>query len=131
MAAISHAFTVAVREWQWMEFNPMSRISKSKEPRGRVRYLEDDERERFLKSCRERSQPLLYAAVVLSLATGARQGEIMSLQWKDVDLIRGVIILHETKNDERRSVPLTGHALNTIKELRTNHPTVFQLVFPG
>ena len=55
----------------------------------------------------------------------------MSLQWKDVDLIRGVIILHETKNDERRSVPLTGHALNTIKELRTNHPTVFPWVFPG
>ena len=131
MAAISHAFTVAVREWQWMEFNPMTRISKSKEPRGRVRYLEDDERERFLKSCLESSQPLLYAAVVLSLATGARQGEIMSLQWKDVDLIRGVIILHETKNDERRSVPLTGHALNTIKELRTNHPTVFPWVFPG
>jgi len=131
MAAISHAFTVAVREWQWMEFNPMSRISKSKEPRGRVRYLEDDERERFLKSCLESSQPLLYAAVVLSLATGARQGEILFLQWKDVDLNRGVITLHETKNDERRSVPLTGHALETIKELRRNHPTVFQWVFPG
>ena len=53
--------------------------------------------------------------MVLSLATGARQGEIMSLHWRDVDLKRGVIILHETKNDERRSVPLTGHALNTIR----------------
>ena len=65
------------------------------------------------------------------MATGARQGEVLSLQWKDIDLQRGVIILLETKNDERRSVPLTGHALNTIKKLRTNHPTVFPWVFPG
>ena len=114
-----------------MEFNPASRISKFKESRGRVRYLEDDERERLLTACPKSSQPLLYPAVVISSATGARQSEILSLHWKDVDLIRGVIILHETKNDERRSVPLTGHALNTIKKLRTNHPTVFPWVFPG
>ena len=44
LAAISHAFTVAVREWQWMDSNPMSRVAKGKEARGRVRYLEDNER---------------------------------------------------------------------------------------
>ena len=131
LAAISHAFSTAVREWQWMESNPVLRVSKMKEPRGRVRYLKDDERERFLKACLESSQPLLYPAVVLSLATGARQGEIMSLQWKDVDLKEGLIVLHETKNDERRSVTLSGHALNTIKDLRTKHPTIFPWVFPG
>lgn len=131
MAAISHAFSVAVREWQWMESNPLAQVSKSKESRGRVRYLKDEERTRLLETCQASTQPLLYPAVVLSLATGARQGEIMSLQWKDIDLNRGVIVLHETKNNERRSVPLAGHALDTIKELRANHPTIFHWVFPG
>lgn len=131
LAAISIAFSMGVREWQWMEFNPVSRISKAKEPRGRVRYLEDDERERFLEACRQSQQSLLYPAVVLSLATGARQGEILSLQWKDVDFKGGMIVFHETKNDERRSISLAGHALKTIKDLRKNIPTVFPWVFPG
>lgn len=114
-----------------MEFNPVSRIKKSKEPRGRIRYLDDEERERFLKACLNNKNHLLYPAVMLSLASGGRQAEILSLQWKDVDLTLGMITLHETKNDEIRSVPLTGHALNSIKELRQNHPTVFPWVFPG
>lgn len=131
LAVLSHAFTIAVREWEWAEDNPVLKVSKRKEPRGRVRYLEEDERERLLIACQKSIQPLLFPAVILSLGTGARQGEILSLQWKDVDLTKGVITLHETKNDERRSVPLTGHPLDTIKELRRNHPTVFQWVFPG
>ena len=34
-AALSHAFSVAVREWGWVEENPFSRIQKLPEPRGR------------------------------------------------------------------------------------------------
>ncbi len=131
LAVLSHAFTNAVREWEWAEENPVLKVSKRKEPRGRVRYLDDDERQRLLEASQESSQPLLYPAVVLSIATGARQSEVLSLQWKDIDLTRGMITLHETKNDERRSVPLTGHALDSIKNLRQNHPTVFSWVFPG
>ena len=39
----------------------------------------------------------------------------MHLTWDDVDLNRGRITLNETKNDERRTVPLVGHALEIIK----------------
>ena len=44
LAYLSRAFTVAVREWQWIESNPVKRVSKLKEPRGRVRFLDDGER---------------------------------------------------------------------------------------
>lgn len=113
LAVLSHAFTTAVQEWEWAEENPVLKVSKRKEPRGRVRYLDEDERRRLLDACQKSTQPLLNPAVVLSLATGARQGEVLSLKWKDVDLTKGMITLHKTKNDERRSVPLGGHALNT------------------
>ncbi|MCH9045045.1 MAG: site-specific integrase, partial [SAR324 cluster bacterium] len=131
LAVLSHAFTIAVREWQWAEENPVLKVSKRTEPRGRVRYLDDDERERLLKACLESDQPLLYPAVVLSLATGARQGEIWPIKWKDVHIERGLITLYDTKNGEPRSVPLTGHALDVMRELRSKHATVFQWVFPG
>ena len=42
--------------------------------------------------------------------------EILGLKWKDVDLVRKVITLHETKNGERRLLPLAGHALELIQE---------------
>lgn len=48
MAVLSHAFTIAVKEWGWVEDSPISKVSKPKEPRGRVRFLDDEERERLL-----------------------------------------------------------------------------------
>jgi integrase len=35
--------------------------------------------------------------VVLALSTGARKMELLRLPWRDVDLQRGVITLHDTK----------------------------------
>src|SRR5690606_3093396 len=51
MAALSVAFTAAVKEWGWMDDNPMRKVTKPKESRGRVRFLSDDERIRLLKAC--------------------------------------------------------------------------------
>jgi integrase len=51
MAALSHLFTVAFKEWGWIEENPFLKISKLKEPRGRVRFLSDDERTKLLEAC--------------------------------------------------------------------------------
>lgn len=47
LAALSHCFTVAVKEWGWIENNPLLKVTKPKEPRGRVRFLSDDERTRL------------------------------------------------------------------------------------
>jgi len=129
MAALGHALTIAVREWQWLDDSPMRKVSKPKEPKGRVRFLSDDERARLLKACRESANPLLYTVVVLALATGARKGEIMGLTWDDVSLKRGTATLTDTKNGETRTAHLTGHALELVKELskvrRINTPLLF------
>ena len=43
LSALSHAFTIVVNEWGWLEDNPLRKVRKSKETRGRVRFLSDDE----------------------------------------------------------------------------------------
>lgn len=131
MAALSHAFTIAVKEWGWLEDSPMRKVTKPKESRGRVRFLSDDERVRLLKACKESSNPYLYPVVVLALSTGMRNGEIMGLTWDSVDLNRGRAILHETKNGERRAVALTGHALEILKELGKVRRIDGNLIFPS
>ena len=115
MAALSHLFSVAFKEWQWVESNPLVRVSKPREPRGRVRFLSDDERGRLLEACRESRNPILYDVVVLALSTGMRRNEIMTLHWPAVDLGRRMVTLHDTKNRESRSVPLAGIAFDLIE----------------
>lgn len=131
LAILSHVYTVAMNEWQWVQDNPLKKISKMKEPRGRVRFLSDDERARLLDECRKSVSPYLYVIVVLALSTGARKMELLSLQWRDIDLERGLIVLHETKNDDRRSLVLAGHALVLMKEHSKIRRLDTDLVFPG
>jgi integrase len=114
LAALSVCLSYGVKALQWLERNPCERITKSPESRGRVRFLSDDERERLLSACK--AHPDLYLAVVLSLTTGARQAEIMTLRWGQIDFARQVITLHETKNGERRAIPLVGDAFTLLQE---------------
>lgn len=131
MVALSHAFTVAVNDWQWLEDSPMRKVKKPKESRGRVRFLDDDERHKFLAACKESSNNWLYPCVILALSTGMRQGELMSLKWQDVNLKDGYLILHETKNGERRRVPLAGHGLELLREHAKVRRLDTDLLFPG
>lgn len=116
LAALSHAFTIGIKEWGWIENNPILKITKPKEPRGRVRFLSDDEREKLLVAAKESKSEYLYLIIVLCLSTGARKMEILGLKWQNVDLERGIITLHETKNGERRILPIAGHALELMKQ---------------
>jgi integrase len=131
LAALSHAFSTAVNEWQWLEDSPVLKVKKPSESRGRVRYLDDDERPKLLAACKESSNTWLYPCVVLALATGMRHGELMGLVWKDVSLKDGFLILHETKNGERRRVPLSGIALELLKEHSKIKRIDTQLLFPS
>jgi len=131
MAALSHAFTVAVKEWGWLEDSPLRKVSKPKEPRGRVRYLADDERGRLLEECPKSDSPDLYCALVLALATGARRSEILCLRWGQVDFTRHAITLLETKNGEIRSLPLVGHAFGLMDARAKVRRIDTDLVFPG
>lgn len=131
LAALSHCLTIAVTEYGWIDDSPMRKVSKPKLPRGRVRFLSDEERSALLSACKESTNPFLYIVVVLALSTGMRQGEIMKLRWEDIDLFRGRIILHETKNGERRVVPLKGLALKLLQGLIKMQSRDFGFLFPS
>jgi integrase len=131
MAALSHAFTIAVNEWQWLEDSPMRKVKKPKESKGRVRWLDDDERAKLLTACKESSNAWLYPCVILALSSGMRQAELFSLKWQDVNLKDGFIVLHETKNGDRRRVPLSGLALSLLQEHAKVRRIDTPLLFPS
>ncbi|HPD83805.1 MAG: site-specific integrase [Alphaproteobacteria bacterium] len=131
MAVLSHAFTVAMKEWEWTNDNPCMRVSKLKEARGRTRYLSKEERFRLLDACYQSCNKYLYTIVVLALSTGARKNEILSLKWENIHFDREVIQLNETKNGEIRILPLQDYALELVLELYNKRKANVDLLFPS
>lgn len=114
LASLSVTLSYAVKTLQWLENNPCEKIQKPSESKGRVRFLSDDERAALLQACE--SHVDLYLAVILALSTGARQSEVMSLRYSQIDFTRKIITLHDTKNGDKRALPLVGKAFELLQQ---------------
>lgn len=131
MAVLSHAFTVAIKEWGWVDDSPLRKVTKPKESRGRIRFLDDNERVQLLQACKESPNPYLYTMVVLALSTGMRLGELKKIKWVHLEIDKGRIVLYETKNQQIRQVALAGLSLELIRELERNRRLDSHYLFPG
>jgi integrase len=103
-----------------------ARKGKDAEPPGRVRYLDDDERRRLLDACE--GNPRLSALVRLALLTGMRQGELMGLEWRRVDLARGMVSLARAKAGPR-AVALSDAAVEILRDLHNRRVLGWERVF--
>jgi integrase len=131
IATLSHALSFAVKERRLIDRNPVSDISRKKEGRGRTRFLTDEERAGLLEACSLSDWAPLRTLVLLAITTGARKGELITLQWADVDLKKGRALVRETKNGEQRVLPLAGRALDALRTLRMHGGARSEYVFPN
>ena len=129
LAVMSHACTLAEREWGWLQSNPVRKVGRLKEPPGRVRYLTDRERKRLLTAVRASEHPHLYPIVLIALTTGARRNEILSLRWSSVNLKAHRAVIEHTKNGERRSLALVPQVIEELKKLKKVRQIDDDLVF--
>lgn len=116
LSALSALYTWALKKGS-IDHHPLRGISPMSEGDERVRYLSDDERERLLDSCLECGGASLHALATLALSTGARRGELLGLRWSDIDLRSGSVVLGTDKSKPRRSLPLAGPAVATLRPL--------------
>lgn len=132
MCSLSIALTKAINEWEWLDTNPMAKVEKKKVAKGRVRFLSSKEQTNLLEVCKKSPNKHLYLLVVIALSTGARYGEIMGLTWDNVnlDIETPMFYFMDTKNGENRAVPITGLALDVIKEFSKIRQINSKLVFP-
>jgi integrase len=115
---LSHAIDIARREWDlYVPLNPCTLVRHAPTARPRSRRLQGDEEHRLLTQCRAARNPWLAHFVSLAVATGMRRGELLSLQWANVDLEKRTAFLPITKNGEARRVPLSSQALAIFQGL--------------
>lgn len=104
--------------------NPVSQIRKPKIAAGRDRRLLDGEEALLLAACRSSKVKGLAPAVALAIETAARQGELLALDWRDIDLTACTARLRGegggvTKNGaEFREVPLSPRAVEILREIQ-------------
>jgi len=111
MALMKHAFSLAIKEWEWVRDNPVRKVSMEKEGASRDRWLHLEEEEVLLTA----SPAWLKEIVIFAIETGCRRGEILSVEWKDVDLFKRTVTVLGEKTEERRVIPLTQKALEVLK----------------
>ncbi len=134
LSLLSHLFTIAIKEWRLgLIYNPVMNIRKPPPGQGRNRRLSADEEKTLLEACDKHSNPMLGWIVRTALFTGMRAGEIISLRRGQVDLVRRVVRLTDTKNGSARTVPLTNEAKKVLDSALRNPARPFDtdLVFYG
>jgi integrase len=86
------------------------------EPKGRTRFLSDSELAALLEAAKP--DAMMHSALLVSLATGIRQGELLRLTWADIDLAKRRIRILRAKNNEARSGFLPDVAAKALAKLK-------------
>lgn len=120
-------FNLAVK-WKKLETSPAQGIKNLKtEDSKKRRFLTDGECDQLLKA----SPPDLYPIFFVLIHTGMRKGELINLEWKDVDLYRRMITIQRKSfwvpKSGEREIPMSRKVEEVIKKL----PRKSNLVFPG
>ena len=99
-------FGWAIKAGLWDERNPASSIPRNRE-RSRDRFLQGDEMPRFFRALAEERNETIRDYMLISLFTGARQGNVLTMKWSHIDFTSRIWFIPETKNGTAHMVPLT------------------------
>jgi integrase len=124
---LSKMFSLAMR-WRMRTDNPAKGVERNPEVK-RTRYLTGKETARLNAALDELEDQRVADLVRILMLTGARRGEVLSMQWAHVDLEEETWTKpgHTTKQKTEHRVPLSEAALEII----ARQPKDALFVFPG
>jgi len=122
LSYFSSIITHARNEWGINIVNPISLVSKPKNPQGRSRILDDAETNALFEALRSTGRRSIWMLPLMKLAleTAMRRSELLGLRWDNIDLRRRTIFLQLTKNGTSRTVPLSTSAIQILTEMPRN-----------
>ena len=130
MLARIHIIYNKAIEWGWNGINPANSIKKFKE-KSRDRFLHPDELPRFFESLEAEENSTIKDYIYVSLFTGARKSNVLSMKWEDINFERCEWLIPETKNGESLRVHLTEKVIDILKnrlQSSSNSKWVFESI---
>lgn len=127
LSIISHLFKTARREWGLKDLvNPILDVAKPKVNNERSLRLSALEEKYLLDAidnpgdgAGNRANKYIGPMVRFALETAMRQGEMLALDWRYVDIDNKIATLLDTKNSDKAvKVPLSPAAINVLKSLQ-------------
>ncbi len=128
---ISSILSTAV-QWQVIFSNPCQRVKPPKVEKAEPRYLDEFEAGKMLELLEK--EPIQYrTAIKLLLYTGFRRGELLGLEWEDIDFDNRIIhvqrsslylpdkgiFIDETKNaTSARVIKIPDTAIDTLRDFK-------------
>ncbi|MBG3850080.1 site-specific integrase [Xanthomonas sp. WHRI 8391] len=135
LSRIRGALSRAV-DWGMIDQHPMRTVKQAKgADDSRVRYLTHEEERQLRAGLQQRSQgraPHLLPMVLVALNTGMRRGELLGLDWADVNLPGKLVTVTvaNAKSRKARHIPLNSEAHDTLARWREQGAGI-GLVFPS
>ncbi|MBI3653811.1 MAG: site-specific integrase [Acidobacteria bacterium] len=123
MTCLSRIFNMAIRDGVTSS-TPCDQVKLLREDNQRTRYLSAEEEARLLRQCigeREHLRPI----ILLAINTGMRRGEILALRWSQIDFLRNLIHLSNTKSGKGRDVPINSTVREVLLKLDQSKEFVF------
>ena len=124
IALLRAAWGYARKEWYNVKDDAWLALTMPSKGRHRERIYTQEEIDRIVLALGwEEGKPVqdkrhqTAVAFLLSLETAMRSGELLSLERAQVDLKKQVAQLDQTKNGDRRAVPLSKRAVSLFKAL--------------
>ena len=119
LSYFSSIINYARKEWGININNPVSLVTKPKNPQGRCRILDDGETRALFEALKPTGRRSIWILplVRLALETAMRRSELLGLRWEHIDIGRRTIFLQLTKNGTSRTVPLSTHALRVLNAM--------------
>lgn len=117
IACVVHGCFEKAVKWELIARNPLDGIDLPKSAKKRPKIVEKDSVGRLLE-CARRTR--LYALILLDLATGARRGELLALQWPDIDFTNGIM-------DVTKSLEQTKKGGLRVKTTKSEKPRRFSV----
>lgn len=127
LALISSVFGWAI-DAGLAESNPATGIKRNKEV-SRDRFLQEDELPRFFSALAEETNETMRDYFLISLLTGARRANVLSMRWEDINFGRAEWRIDMTKNGTPQTVTLSPEVIEILQARVPEQEEIF--VFPG
>jgi integrase len=130
LSLLSSVINHARREWGVTAGNPCALVRKPPTPAGRSRVLSVEEEVRLAIALEPKGwrNSWMLPLVKLALETAMRRGELLALQWRNIDLARQTAYLPTSKSGKPRTVPLSMGAVALLASLpKTDADIVFPI----